>query len=124
MPTEQSLALLAPDKKRDDTIQPMKYLKAAIEKHDDEKKTLKKVPAFAPAGQSTQMVIGATPENDLQVLWMEDQFYKKMKLRRVYYSGYVPISNDKPLTCNRHTCTYDPRKPFVPGRLADAILRL
>lgn len=97
MPTEQSLALLAPDKKRNDMIQPMKYLKTAIEKHDDEKKTLKKVPAFAPAGQSTQMVIGATPENDLQVLWMADQFYKKMKLRRVYYSGYVPISNDNRL---------------------------
>ncbi|MFT3703510.1 MAG: putative DNA modification/repair radical SAM protein [Agriterribacter sp.] len=97
MPTEKSLALLAPDKKREDMIQPMKYLKGAIEKHADEKKILKKVPAFAPAGQSTQMVIGATPENDLQILWMADQFYKKMKLRRVYYSGYVPISNDNRL---------------------------
>ena len=97
MPTEQSLALLAPDKKREDMIKPMKYLKAAIEKHEDEKKVLKKVPMFAPAGQSTQMVIGATPENDLQILWMADQFYKRMKLRRVYYSGYVPISNDNRL---------------------------
>lgn len=97
MPTEQSLALLAPDKKREDMIKPMKYLRAAIEKHEDEKKVLKKVPMFAPAGQSTQMVIGATPENDLQILWMADQFYKKMKLRRVYYSGYVPISNDNRL---------------------------
>lgn len=97
MPTEQSLALLAPDKKREHMIKPMKYLRAAIEKHEDEKKVLKKVPMFAPAGQSTQMVIGATSENDLQILWMADQFYKKMKLRRVYYSGYVPISNDNRL---------------------------
>lgn len=97
MPTEQSLALLAPDKKREDMIKPMKYLKGAIEKHVDEKKALKKVPKFAPAGQSTQMVIGATPENDLQILWLADQFYQKMKMRRVYYSGYVPISNDNRL---------------------------
>lgn len=97
MPTEKSLALLAPDKKRGDMIHPMKYLKHAIEKHEDEKTKLKHVPMFAPAGQSTQMVIGATPENDLQILWMADQFYKKMKLRRVYYSGYVPISNDNRL---------------------------
>lgn len=97
MPTEQSLALLAPDKKRQDMIQPMRYIKNEIIKHNDEKKTLKHTPMFAPAGQSTQMVIGATPENDLQILWMADQFYKKMALRRVYYSGYVPISNDNRL---------------------------
>lgn len=97
MPTEQSLALLAPDKKRQDMIQPMRYIKNEIIKHNDEKKKLKHVPMFAPAGQSTQMVVGATPENDLQILWMADQFYKKMQLRRVYYSGYVPVSNDNRL---------------------------
>jgi len=69
MPTEQSLALLAPDKKRQDMIKPIQYLRNEIEKHEDEKKKLKKIPRFAPAGQSTQMVIGATPENDLQILW-------------------------------------------------------
>jgi putative DNA modification/repair radical SAM protein len=97
MPTKESLALLAPDKKREDMIKPMQYLKSAIEANKDEKKVLKKAPTFAPAGQSTQMVIGATPETDLQILWMADQFYKKMQLRRVYYSGYVPISNDNRL---------------------------
>jgi predicted DNA-binding helix-hairpin-helix protein len=97
MPTEQSLALLAPDKKREDMIRPMKYLKTAIENNREENKTLVKTPKFAPAGQSTQMVIGATPETDLQILWMADQFYQKMKLKRVYYSGYVPISNDNRL---------------------------
>lgn len=94
MPTEKSLALLAPEKKRDDMINPMRYVRNTIEQNRDEKKVFKKLPAFAPAGQSTQLVIGATPETDLQILWMVDQFYSKMKLKRVYYSGYVPISND------------------------------
>lgn len=97
MPTKQSLALLAPDKKREDMIKPMQYLHKSILQNRDEKKTLKKTPLFAPAGQSTQMVIGATPESDLQILWIADQFYKKMNLKRVYYSGYVPISNDNRL---------------------------
>lgn len=97
MPTEQSLKLLAPDKKREDMIKPMQYLKQAIVQNRDEKRTLTKVPMFAPAGQSTQMVIGATPETDLQILWMADQFYSKMHLKRVYYSGYVPISTDNRL---------------------------
>ncbi|GEO07772.1 putative DNA modification/repair radical SAM protein [Segetibacter aerophilus] len=97
MPTEQSLKLLAPDKNRKDMIAPMKYLKGAIEENREEKRLFKKAPLFAPAGQSTQMVIGATPENDMQILWMANQFYEKMKLKRVYYSGYVPISNDNRL---------------------------
>lgn len=97
MPTEKSLALLAPDKNRDDMIKPMKYLRQAIVKHKEEKKTLKHTPIFAPAGQSTQMVIGATPETDLQILHLANGFYKKMNLRRVYYSGYVPISTDNRL---------------------------
>lgn len=97
MPTEQSLKLLAPDKNQKDMIAPMKYLKGAIEENREEKKIFKKAPLFAPAGQSTQMVIGATPENDMQILWMADRFYNAMKLKRVYYSGYVPISNDNRL---------------------------
>jgi len=97
MPTEQGLKLLAPDKKRDDMIHPMKHLKAAIEENRDEKKVLKRTPLFAPAGQSTQMVVGATAETDLNILSVADWFYKKMQLKRVYYSGYVPISNDSRL---------------------------
>lgn len=97
MPTEQSLALLAPDKKREDMIKPMRFLQSAIRQNLDEKKTLKHAPTFVPAGQSTQMVIGATPETDLQILGVANAFYKKMELKRVYYSGYVPISNDNRL---------------------------
>ncbi|MFT3937120.1 MAG: putative DNA modification/repair radical SAM protein [Chitinophagaceae bacterium] len=97
MPTKESLAIMAPDKKQEDMIKPMRYLKDAIIKNRDEKKSLQKAPLFAPAGQSTQMVIGASPENDLQILWLANKFYKTMQLRRVYYSGYVPISNDNRL---------------------------
>ena len=97
MPTEQSLKYLAPDKNRNDMIRPMKFLKESIEQHKEEKRIFKHTPVFAPAGQSTQMVIGATPETDLQILFIAEQFYKKMKLRRVYYSGYVPVSSDNRL---------------------------
>lgn len=94
MPTEQSLKLLAPDKKREDMIHPISFLNEEIRQNKNDKKLFKHAPVFAPAGQSTQMVIGATPENDYQILNIANHFYTKMNLRRVYYSGYVPISND------------------------------
>jgi putative DNA modification/repair radical SAM protein len=97
MPTEQSLQLLAPDKKRSDMIRPMKFLKNEIITHHEARKASSKEPLFAPAGQSTQMVIGASPENDWQILHLSDAFYRVMKLKRVYYSGYVPISHDNRL---------------------------
>src|SRR5690349_6249386 len=62
MPTKESLKLLAPDKNRDDMLKPMQYLDNAIIQHKEEKKLFRKTPLFAPAGQSTQMVIGASPE--------------------------------------------------------------
>jgi len=97
MPTEKSLALLAPDKKQSTMLQSMQHLKNAIAANRDEKKLFKKAPMFAPAGQSTQMVIGATPETDLEILYLAHGFYKKFNMRKVYYSGYVPISNDNRL---------------------------
>lgn len=97
MPTKKSLALLAPDKKQEDVIRPMTFLKNEIIKRTEEKKLFKKAPLFAPAGQSTQMVIGATPESDFDILQLSNAFYKGMNLKRVYYSGYVPISNDNRL---------------------------
>ncbi len=97
MPTEQSLALLAPDKNRQAMLAPMKVVQNAIIENKESKKLFKSTPAFAPAGQSTQMVIGATPETDLEILYLANGFYKKFNMRRVYYSGYVPISNDNRL---------------------------
>ncbi|MBW4891639.1 putative DNA modification/repair radical SAM protein [Mucilaginibacter sp. HMF5004] len=97
MPTKAGLKLLAPDKNRNDMLKPMGFLKNELIQFKEEKKLFKSTPMFAPAGQSTQMVIGATPENDRQVLVTANHFYKTYNMKRVYYSGYVPISNDKRL---------------------------
>lgn len=97
MPTEAGLKLLAPDKNRQDMIDPMEYLKNEITLHKEEKKLFKKTPMFAPAGQSTQVIIGATPETDQQVLQSANYFYKNFNLKRVYYSGYVPVLADSRL---------------------------
>lgn len=97
MPTEAGLKLLAPDKNRKDMIQPMDFLKTEIIQRAEEKKLFKKAPMFAPAGQSTQMIVGATAESDQQVLHSANYFYKNFNLKRVYYSGYVPVLADKRL---------------------------
>jgi putative DNA modification/repair radical SAM protein len=94
MPTEEGLKLLAPDKNRQDMIAPMVFLKNEIIQRTEEKALFKKAPIFAPAGQSTQVIIGATPETDLQVLHTANHFYKNFNLKRVYYSGYVPVLSD------------------------------
>ena len=94
IPTEQGLKLLAPDKNRQDMIQPMGFLKNEIIQRTEEKKLFKKAPMFAPAGQSTQVIVGATPETDQQVLQTANQFYQDFSLKRVYYSGYVPVLSD------------------------------
>ena len=97
LPTESGLKLLAPEKNRKDMIQPMNYIKNTILLHADEKKHFKKTPKFTPAGQSTQLIIGATKESDLEIIATADQFYKGYNLKRVYYSGYVPVLADSRL---------------------------
>ncbi|HTN21726.1 MAG TPA: putative DNA modification/repair radical SAM protein [Pelobium sp.] len=94
LPTIEGLKLLAPDKNRQDMIDPMTFVKNEIITYQDELKHFKKTPKFAPAGQSTQMIIGATPETDLQIIHTADHFYKDFNLKRVYYSGYVPVAQD------------------------------
>jgi putative DNA modification/repair radical SAM protein len=94
MPTEEGLKLLAPEKNREDMIAPMDFLKNEIIQRTEEKALFKTAPLFAPAGQSTQVIIGATPETDLQVLNTANHFYKNFNLKRVYYSGYVPVLSD------------------------------
>ncbi len=97
LPTESGLKLLAPEKNRKDMITPMNYIKDAIIQHGDEKKSLKKTPLFVPAGQSTQMIIGAAKETDFEIIGTANQFYKDYNLKRVYYSGYIPVSDDNRL---------------------------
>lgn len=97
IPSESGLKLVAPDKKREDMTGPMKQVTNEIIRYQDEKKTFRKTPAFVPAGQSTQMIIGATSESDKEVLHIANDFYQTYRLKRVYYSGYVPVSNDSRL---------------------------
>ena len=94
MPTEIGLKLLAPEKSHADVIKPLDFVNKQMIQLSEEKKLIKHVPKFVPAGQSTQMVIGATPESDKEIMYTANAFYKNFALKRVYYSGYVPISND------------------------------
>ena len=97
IPTKKGLKLLAPDKNREDFIKPMKKVKNEIIQYKAEKKLIKSTPKYAPAGQSTQMIIGASGETDQEIMYASNFFYKQFKLKRVYYSGYVPISYDSRL---------------------------
>lgn len=97
IPTKSGLKLLAPDKKHEDFIKPMNKVKNEIIQYKSEKKIIKSTPKYAPAGQSTQMIVGASGENDLQIMQASHFFYKQFNLKRVYYSGYIPISYDSRL---------------------------
>lgn len=96
MPTEKGLKLLAPDKSHEEVKKPLGFIQSTITQFKDEKKTglIKSIPKFVPAGQSTQMVIGATPETDMEIMYSANEYYKNFSLKRVYYSGYIPISYD------------------------------
>ena len=97
IPSEASLKKVAPEKDYASAYQPMNYLKESIVGYREEKKLIRSTPQFAPGGQSTQLVVGATPENDRHILQLADSLYQQQQLRRVYYSGYVPISSDNRL---------------------------
>lgn len=101
MPSEQSLKKLAPEKNEADIVRPMSFLNDTIKGLKEERALIKSAPVFAPAGQSTQMVIGATPETDKDIMYKADSLYRNYSLKRVYYSGYVPISNDERLPALR-----------------------
>ena len=97
MPTEAGLKLMAPDKDHESVKKPLAFVNNKLIQYKEEKKLIKHTPSFVPAGQSTQMVIGATPESDFEIMHVANEFYQNYNLKRVYYSGYVPISNDNAL---------------------------
>ncbi|NGM72281.1 putative DNA modification/repair radical SAM protein [Sphingobacterium sp. SGL-16] len=97
MPTEKGLKLMAPEKDHESVKKPLNFINQEIQSLKQESKLIKHKPTFVPAGQSTQMVIGATPENDFEIMSVADKFYKDYNLKRVYYSGYIPIQNDNSL---------------------------
>lgn len=93
LPSEKSLKLLAPQKNKNGIIEPMKML--ALDKYYESPTRRRK--DFLPAGQTTQMIIGASPEPDSHILKLSEYMYRNYKLKRVYYSSYIPVNDDSSL---------------------------
>ena len=101
IPKEESLKALAPEKDHQSVFLPMSQIQQGILENKEDRKKFRHAPRFVPAGQSTQMIVGATEETDLDILTMSDAMYRQPTMRRVYYSGYVSVN------------TYDPRLPVL-----------
>ena len=97
LPTAESLRLLAPHKTRKNILAPMRFVQQMSAENQYEIQTYRHVPKFVPAGQITQMIIGATPESDYQILHVAESLYKKFDLKRVFYSAFIPVNEDKNL---------------------------
>ncbi|BDV44794.1 putative DNA modification/repair radical SAM protein [Geotalea uraniireducens] len=97
LPTREGLALLAPDKSREAIVTPMRRVGALIVQTKAERKVSRTVPPFAPAGQSTQLIVGASGENDLQIVRLSAGLYDRLAMKRVYYSAFVPVNRDNRL---------------------------
>ncbi len=104
LPSSDSLKLLAPEKSKTDILKPMKYISDSINSSHMllqenssiyHRKTIKD--KFVPAGQTTQLIVGATPESDLKILKLSENLYNQLKLKRVYYSAYISVNEDKNL---------------------------
>ncbi|MCL2223669.1 MAG: putative DNA modification/repair radical SAM protein [Defluviitaleaceae bacterium] len=93
LPSHESLKVLAPDKTKQNIIAPMKIIREGIAQAKNELalyRHAKNEPSFAPAGQSTQLIVGATPESDSKIVSLAEGLYGKFKLKRVFYSAYIP----------------------------------
>ena len=99
IPREESLKLLAPEKDHQSVFQPMKLIQQGVLENKEDRRKYRHAPRFVPAGQSTQMIVGATKETDRDILQMSSVLYHQPTMRRVYYSGYISVN------------TYDPRLP-------------
>ena len=102
IPSEESLKIIAPDKDYLSVYKPMKYIKTGILENLEDRKKFRSAPKFVPAGQSTQMIVGASPETDRQILTLSSKLYTIESMKRVYYSGYIPINNDSRLPSLKH----------------------
>lgn len=101
LPTAESLRLLAPHKSRKNILAPMRFVQEKSEENRQEITLYRNAPQFVPAGQSTQMIIGATPETDYQILSVTESLYKKFDLKRVFFSAFIPVNEDKALPAIR-----------------------
>ena len=94
LPTTESLKLLAPHKTRKNILTPMRLVQNRAAENRQEIQLYRNAPRFVPAGQSTQMIIGATPETDYQIMQVAESLYQKFDLKRVFYSAFVPVNED------------------------------
>jgi putative DNA modification/repair radical SAM protein len=101
IPSEQNLKLLAPEKDFQSVFAPMRYIQQGMLQSIEDRHKFRHAPRFVPAGQSTQVIVGATPENDRDILRISSALYKRPSMKRVYYSGYIPVN------------TYDTRLPAI-----------
>ncbi|MDA3928318.1 MAG: putative DNA modification/repair radical SAM protein [Prolixibacteraceae bacterium] len=92
IPTNPELKRLAPEKNHLEIYQPMSLIKTNILKSKEERRKYRNAPNFSPAGQSTQLIVGASPETDQQILSLSTNLYNEQKLKRVYFSGYLPVN--------------------------------
>lgn len=101
IPKEENLKLLAPEKDHASVLAPMRYIQLGVAQNREEKRHFRHTPRFVPAGQSTQLIVGATPETDKDILTLTSSLYSRPSMRRVYYSGYISVN------------TYDKRLPAL-----------
>lgn len=97
LPTAEGLKKLAPHKNRKNILTPMRQVQQGVKINKQEIMLYRNAPRFVPAGQSTQMIIGATPENDFQILNVAEALYKNFDLKRVFYSAFVHVNEDSAL---------------------------
>jgi len=94
LPSQASLAEYAPDKTKKAILAPMRQLRDGIIQNKNELTLYRHAPKFAPAGQSTQMIVGASPESDSKIVTLAEGLYNQYKLKRVFYSAYIPVGKN------------------------------
>ena len=92
IPNEQSLKVLAPEKDFQSVFAPMRYIREGVLENEDDRRRFRYVPRFVPAGQSTQMIVGATADTDRDILRLASALYARPTMKRVYYSGFIPVN--------------------------------
>lgn len=102
LPSQKGLAALAPDKSKAAILAPMRLIEAQGRQNKEELVKYRHAPAFAPAGQSTQLIVGATEDSDRHILRLTESLYDRYRLKRVFYSAYVPVV-ENPLLPDLHT---------------------
>ncbi len=95
LPTAEGLKKLAPNKTRQLILQPLRRVQKGILQNKEELTIYRHTPKFVPAGQSTQVIVGATPESDYEIISVAEAMYKKFSLRRVFYSAYIAVNKDE-----------------------------